>query len=252
MLQTEQMQEATTGTQVRAADAAKLQGDELDGSIYRQHRALLRRIIAAYKSRLVRAYCYVRFIIININMLHILSLCMRGKRRVLEIGCGFGLFGCYFAARNGNLRYHGIDINAGRIDMARSAARDLGLQNVRFDCSDARGDLDLETQYDVIIMMDLMHHLSDEAKANLLRTVLPRLAPDGRVIFKEINRKPAWKLFFTWLLDVLMTGGFDMWYWSPRQFRTAMDSSFALEIYPISDWLPYPHVVYLFSRENGR
>jgi 2-polyprenyl-3-methyl-5-hydroxy-6-metoxy-1,4-benzoquinol methylase len=224
--------------------------DELNGSIYTQHRKLLRRIIAAYNSRIVRAYCVVRFIIININMLHILSLCMRGKRRVLEIGCGFGLFACYFAARNSNIRYHGIDLNAGRIEMARKAARTLQLENVRFECRDARDVLELEPQYDVIIMMDLMHHLPDESKHHLLQTVMPHLAPGGRVIFKEISRKPAWKLFFTWVLDVLMTGGFDMWYWNARQFREAMDPSFDLEIYPIADLLPYPHVVYLFTREE--
>jgi hypothetical protein len=56
---------------------------------------------------------------------------------------------------------------------------------------------------------------------------------------------------FTWLLDVLMTRGFDMWYWDRRQFRQAVDPSFALETYPISDWLPYPHVVYLFSKPDA-
>jgi hypothetical protein len=68
------------------------------------HRRLLRRRFAAYDSAIVRAYCVVRFQIINLNMLHVLSLCLRGHRRVLEIGCGFGLFGCYFAARDTLLR----------------------------------------------------------------------------------------------------------------------------------------------------
>ena len=34
-------------------------------------RTVLRTIIGAYDSPIVRAYCYVRFVIININMLHI-------------------------------------------------------------------------------------------------------------------------------------------------------------------------------------
>jgi len=70
------------------------------------YRRLLRRIIRAYDSLLVRAYCVVRFQIINLNMLHILSLCLRGRTRVLEVGCGFGLFGCYFAARDSRGLYH--------------------------------------------------------------------------------------------------------------------------------------------------
>lgn len=217
----------------------------------KEQKQLLRRIINAYDSRLVRAYCYVRFIIININMLHILSLCMRGKVRVLEIGCGFGLFGCYFAARNPRLQYHGIDLSRKRIDMARRATGHLQLSNIRFEAGDACGELNLGEQYDVIVMMDLMHHLPDEGKHHLLSTVLPRLRPDGRLIIKDIARKPALKLFFTWALDVLMTRSFDMWYWDARRFRAAVDPSFHMETYPIADWLPYPHVVYVFSKEEA-
>ena len=58
-----------------------------------EHQALLRRIIAVYDSPVIRAYCTIRFLIINIDILQIIGLGMRDKRRVLEIGCGFGLFG---------------------------------------------------------------------------------------------------------------------------------------------------------------
>ena len=52
---------------------------------HRDQRAVLRRIIHAYDGVIVRAYCYIRFIIININMLHILSLCLQRKGRVLTV-----------------------------------------------------------------------------------------------------------------------------------------------------------------------
>lgn len=219
-------------------------------TIYDEHQRLLRRIIGAYDSPMVRAYCLARFVIININMLHILRLCMRGKLRILEIGCGFGLFGCYFASRDRRVQYHGIDLNAGRIEMANRAAARLGLSNIRFDCGDACGSLDLAAEYDVVLMMDLMHHIPDTGKRSLLQTVTPRLHPEGRLIIKEISRKPAWKLAFTWALDVVMTKSFDMWYWNAGDFRAAVDPEFGMEVYPISDLLPYPHVVYLFSREG--
>jgi SAM-dependent methyltransferase len=223
--------------------------DPLGADAHAGYRLLLRRIIGAYDSPLVRAYCTARFLIINLNMLHILSLCMRGKRRVLEIGCGFGLFGCYFAARNPQLVYHGIDFNALRIAQAKRTAERLGLKNVRFVTGDARSELALEPTYDVVVMMDLLHHLPDDAKRQLLETVTRRLAPGGRLIVKDVTCRPRWKLFFTWMLDLLMTRGFDMWYWHPAQFRSAVDPSLAMETYPIADWLPYPHVVYVFSDE---
>jgi SAM-dependent methyltransferase len=216
------------------------------------YRRLLNRIIRAYDSTIVRAYCVVRFQIINLNMLHILSLCLRGKSRVLEVGCGFGLFGCYFAARDPRVHWHGLDLSPGRIDMARRAARQLGLPNATFAVADARETLALDDSFDAFVMMDLLHHIPDQSKLQLLDAVLSRLAPGGVLIIKDVTRRPRWRLAFTWLLDVLMTRGFDMWYWSPSQLRNAIDDRFDIEAYPINDWLPYPHIVYLVSRrEDG-
>jgi 2-polyprenyl-3-methyl-5-hydroxy-6-metoxy-1,4-benzoquinol methylase len=213
-------------------------------------RASLQRIINAYDGPVARAYCYARFQIIDINMLHILALCMKGKNRILEIGCGFGLFGCYFASRWPDIRYRGLDINAHRIEMARQAASRLNLSNVRFDRGDAAQPLAIDGEYDAVLMMDLLHHLPDATKRRLLDSVVARLARGGRLIIKEVTRRPAWKMGFTWLLDVLMTRGFDMSYWDPQQVRSAVDPSLSLETYPITDWLPYPHIVYLFSKPD--
>lgn len=214
------------------------------------YRGLLSRIIRAYDSALVRAYSIVRFRIINLNMLHILSLCLRGKPRVLEIGCGFGLFACYFAARDPRVQWHGLDLDSARIDMARRAAARLGLTNTHFAVADARETLELEDGFDAVVMMDLVHHIPDDSKRQLLDAVLSRLAPGGVLIIKDVTRRPRWKMAFTWLLDVLVTRGFDMWYWSPSQFRNAIDDRFAMEAYPINDWLPYPHIVYVVSRRD--
>ena len=212
------------------------------------HRQLPRQIISAYDSAVVRAYCRARFTIINPTILDMLSLSLRGKRRILEIGCGFGLFGAYLAARDPSVRYHGIDLNAKRIVMAREAAGRLGLDNARFDQGDARADLVLDAEYDAVLMMDLLHHVPDDAKVRLIETATSRLAPGGHLVMKDITTRPWPKLFFTWALDVVMTGGFDMWYWDERRFREAVPATWGLEAYPISDWLPYPHVLYLASR----
>ncbi len=213
-------------------------------------RAALQRIISSYDGLIARTYCYARFQIIDINMLHILALCMKGKTRILEIGCGFGLFGCYFASRWPEIRYHGLDIDKDRIEMARRAAGRLGLSNVRFQHGDAAEPLALADEYDAVLMMDLLHHLPDEAKKSLLEGVVARLSRGGRLIIKDVTRRPAWKMGFTWLLDVLMTRGFEMSYWDPHQVRAAVNPALSLETYPITDWLPYPHIVYLFSKSE--
>lgn len=210
------------------------------------HKKLLTQTINAYgSSRLIRAYCKVRFSIININILEVLALCLRDKRRVLEVGCGFGLFGCYFSALFPEIEYCGMDINSGRIEAAKEAASQLGLQNATFRCADAR-ELHLDDYYDAILIIDLLHHIDDQSKRALLATCARRLSDGGRLIIKDINTRPFWRLVFTWALDVGMTRGLDMWYWDEKAFYAALREHFNnIGAFPIADWLPYPHIVYV-------
>lgn len=216
----------------------------------RDYKRLLTRIISAYDSGIIRAYSKIRFTIININILHILALCLRGKRKILDIGCGFGLFGCYFATLYPEIEYYGIDSNAKRIDTAKRAAMRLGLDNMTFLCEDARR-LSCKGRFDAIMMIDLLHHIDNDSKRDLLAACMRQLAQDGRLVIKEVTTHPLPKLAFTWALDVFMTHGFDMWYWDEERFSATLGEDFSrVDTFPISDWMPYPHVVYLCEGIN--
>jgi 2-polyprenyl-3-methyl-5-hydroxy-6-metoxy-1,4-benzoquinol methylase len=209
------------------------------------HKALVRRIIRAYPSAIARAYSHVRFEIINCNILALLSLSLAGRRSVLDIGCGFGLLGCYLASRHPELRYTGLDLDSGRIHMAQQAASSLGLGNATFSADDAR-NLQYRGQFEAVLLVDCLHHIPDDAKLSLLALAKDLLVPGGVLILKEVTTRPWPKLFFTWVLDVLVTRGLDMWYWDEARFTRALaEAGFSPEIYPIKDWLPYPHVLYL-------
>jgi len=211
---------------------------------YDYHR-FLSNIVDVYDSLIIRAYCKARFKIININILQMLGLCLRGKRRILDVGCGFGLFGCYFSKMYPEMSYTGYDLNEGRIAQANRAAAKLGLKNVQFKVGDAR-DLDISDEFDAILMVDLLHHIDDQAKMRLIETCRAHLVGDGRLIVKDVTTHPFFKIGFTWALDVVMTHSFDMWYWSEGRFYDTLGRHFnRVEMYPIVDWLPYPHVIYL-------
>ncbi len=216
-----------------------------NSSYTQDYKNLLSHIVSVYDSSLIRTYCKIRFSIININILNILALSLRGKRQILDIGCGFGLFGCYFSSLNPEISYYGVDLDPKRIDMANQAAKRLGLKNASFHCGDAR-TLMLEKQFDAIMMIDLLHHIDDGAKQKLLTTCADQLANDGRLIIKDVTTHPFNEILFTWLLDVFMTRGLDMWYWNEEQFHTALGTHFdRIDTFSISDWMPYPHIVYL-------
>lgn len=216
------------------------------------YQRFLNEIVDVYDSKLIRAYCKARFTIININILQMLGLCLRGRKRILDVGCGFGLFGCYLSAMYPEVEYSGYDLNEGRIDKANQAAHRLGLKNAHFSVGDAR-DLGIEKEYDAIMMVDLLHHIDDAAKSSLLDLCASHLAPDGRLVIKDVTTRPFHKIAFTWALDVVMTKGFEMWYWSEDRFYKELGQHFAsIEMYPITDWLPYPHVIYLCESMRDR
>ena len=212
------------------------------------HKQLVHRILRAYPSFLARAFLRGRFLILNVNILNLLKLVLQDRKRVLDIGCGYGLLGCYLGAQDQGLRYFGCDLDAHRIALAGRAAQALGLGNVRFAVQDVR-ELRLEDQFDAIILVDCLHHLDDRSKRELLATCRQHLTSDGVLILKEVSRRPWPKMAYTWVLDVLVTRGFEMWYWSETQFaRELMSLGFDTKVYPITDWLPYPHVLYRCSK----
>lgn len=215
------------------------------------HKRLVRRIVRAYPSFLARAFLRGRFLILNVNILNLVKLVLLGRKRVLDIGCGFGLLGCYLGAQDSGLSYLGCDVDAHRIEMATRAAQALGLGNVRFALQDVR-QLRLDEQFDAIVLVDCLHHIDDRSKRELVKTCRQHLAPDGLLILKEVSRYPWLKMAYTWVLDVLVTRGFQMWYWTETRFvRELMSAGYDTQVYPITDWLPYPHVLYRCSKSQA-
>jgi ubiquinone/menaquinone biosynthesis C-methylase UbiE len=155
------------------------------------------------------------------------------------------LFGCYFSALWPEVEYCGVDKDPGRIGVAKEAASRLGLRNARFYCGDA-SHLTLSDEFDAILIIDLLHHMDDNSKKGFLASCRRLLASDGRLIIKDVTTHPFPKLAFTWALDVLMTRGFEMWYWDEEKVYAAVGRHFdRVDTFPIADWLPYPHIVYL-------
>ena len=215
------------------------------------HRKLMSRIVGAYGSLVARSYCRVRFTIIDIKILNMLSLFLRGKTKILDIGCGYGLFGCYFSTLYPEIPYYGYDIDSKRIEMAKLTAMQLGLKNVSFHCQDVRA-LASEDMFDAIVMIDLLHHIDNDSKRRLLAKCLQHLSPNGSLIIKEVSTRPFHKMLFTWVLDVLVTRSFQMWYWNEEKFRMILKTYFnRVDTYPIAHWLPYPHVIYLCENTDS-
>lgn len=213
--------------------------------------ATIREIIDSYDSVVIRAYALCRFAILRQNFLEEIGQYLPQRGRVLDLGCGFGLFSLFFAAAGRERALVGVDLDARRIAAAKASALRLGLENTRYECADA---LDWEHEgepFDAIYMLDMIHHAPVERVRGFLERQVARLAPGGVLVIKEVSDRPAFKRWFTWLLDRLMVGWREpIRYW-PEEELTELLRSLGLHVvrHRMKDVLPYPHVLYVARRE---
>ncbi|HKG10349.1 MAG TPA: class I SAM-dependent methyltransferase [Gaiellaceae bacterium] len=98
-----------------------------------------------------------------------------GDPRVLDIGCGIGQYASVTAGR-----YVGVDLNCAYVDHAR---RRRGDARHTFQCVDAAELVGVGERFDLVLMVDFLHHLPDEAAVSVLRTA--RELTTGRVVSLE-------------------------------------------------------------------
>jgi 2-polyprenyl-3-methyl-5-hydroxy-6-metoxy-1,4-benzoquinol methylase len=209
------------------------------------HSATVRRIIRAYDDPIVRAYCWGRFGILRQRFLEEIGQYLPDEGVVLDIGCGFGLFSLYYASTGPHRLVRGLDSNERRIDMARRAARHLGLGNALYETGDAR-DFKGDSQVSAAYMLDIVHHVPPASVPPLLRALRRSLPPGGRLLVKDVDDRPAAKRWFTWILDRAMAPTTPVHYWSADALtRALVTAGFAVHRHLMVDWLPYPHVLYV-------
>ena len=209
----------------------------------------IRSIVRAYDDPIVRAYCWGRFAIVRQRFLDEIGQYLPPSGTILDIGCGFGLFSLYYAATGPARLVRGVDLDARRIGMARRAAARLGLENVVYELGDAR-DFKGDSQVSAAYMLDIAHHVPAHAVPPLLHQLHRAVAPGGMLMVKDVDTRPAPKRWFTWALDKLMDPRAPVHYWPAEELgATLEDAGFSVRRHLMVDILPYPHILYVCTRQ---
>ncbi|WP_258726413.1 class I SAM-dependent methyltransferase [Cellulomonas sp. NS3] len=132
--------------------------------------------------------------------------------RILEIGCGHGLFSAYahFAAPARDVV--GVDIDESKIAHARAAAS--GVEGLHFDV--APSGAVPPGPWDAVVVVDVLYLLPADAQRRLLAETVALLAPGGTLVVKEMGTEPSWKVRWNTLQETL----------SVRVLRITAGSSF--------------------------
>jgi 2-polyprenyl-3-methyl-5-hydroxy-6-metoxy-1,4-benzoquinol methylase len=206
-------------------------------------------VIRAYDDPIVRAYCWGRFWILRQRFLDEVGQYLPRRGRVLDLGCGFGLFSLYYASVRPGIEIEGIDLNERRIVTARKAATRLGLRNVRYEVRNAT-DFRADGPFDAAYMLDIIHHIPSETVRPLLEQLAKALPAGGRLVIKDVDARPAWKRWFTHALDKVMDPGTPVRYWDGEELQQLLErTGFTVYRHLMVDFLPYPHILYVCERE---
>jgi 2-polyprenyl-3-methyl-5-hydroxy-6-metoxy-1,4-benzoquinol methylase len=115
---------------------------------------------------------------------------LQDRPSVLDIGCGIGQ---YADVTEG--AYLGVDFNQRYIDYAHSKRR---RPNQCFRCMDVTTILDERSTFDVVLMVDFLHHIPDEQCVRLL-DIASRLAGQYVVSFEPITNQ--YSPIGQWIVD---------------------------------------------------
>ncbi|MGI8776464.1 MAG: methyltransferase domain-containing protein [Acidimicrobiales bacterium] len=168
--------------------------------------------------------------------------------RVLEVGCGHGVFSLLAAVSEPGRTVVGVDVDERKVPHARSATARARAGGARVDIAVAPpGELP-EGSWDAIVVVDVAYLLDADTQRRLVHDCAARLAPGGVLAVKEMAPQPAWKFHWNQVQETLavrvlgITVGGEMTFVDPAEMGRWMRAE-GLEVrhHPLHKGYPHPH-----------
>jgi 2-polyprenyl-3-methyl-5-hydroxy-6-metoxy-1,4-benzoquinol methylase len=121
---------------------------------------------------------------------------------VLDVGCGAGLF-ILLLAKLGRIRSAvGFDADDAAIRAARHAAGKLPDRSAIYFERRSAHDPWPEGRFDVVSIIDVMHHVPPQKQPELIATASEHLNPGGLLLYKDMASRPLWRAWANRLHDL--------------------------------------------------
>ena len=168
--------------------------------------------------------------------------------RILEVGCGYGLFSNFLALSAPGRRVSGIDIDVRKIVHGQHAAQAAGVFGAHADLHlEPPGDIP-DGPWDAIVIVDVLYLLDADAQEGLLRSCAGQLALGGSLVVKEMALVPRWKAAWNRLQETLavkvvkITAGEKLTLLDPARLGAWMEEDgLVVQHHPLDRRYPHPH-----------
>lgn len=210
-----------------------------------------KEIIALFKGRGAWTTLYTR---IKFKICPLISIEPHIPRagRVLDLGCGNGLFAAILKRGSPTRDIIGLDLDKAKVDLAREIFR--GQSGLEFRVGDV-----VTSDYppaDIVTLIDVLYLIPFEAQKTILAKCRNALPSGGLLAVKDMDTRPWWKYIWNNLEETLAVKiiGFTLghrFYFQRRREFTAMLNRFGfdVEIVPLHKGYWYPHILYLARKK---
>lgn len=115
-----------------------------------------------------------------------LSPYMKNNKSVLEIGCGTGYYGFYFAGKIKD--YTGIDLSARNIRVFQRAINDLKVKNLSCEVGDALSLNQADNTFDVVLNLGPLYHFGEKEAERCIDEAVRVCKKGGILAFSYMNK----------------------------------------------------------------
>ena len=178
--------------------------------------------------------------------------------RVLEVGCGYGLFSCHLALTSPTRSVLGVDVDLRKIVHAQLAAQRARGRGARAEFHLSPPGEVPDGPWDAIVIVDVLYLLDPDAQEGLLHTCAHQLALGGVLVVKEMARSPRWKATWNAAQETLavrvlrITAGEGLTFLDPTVVAGWMDEDgLAVHHEPIDRGYPHPHHLVVGARRRS-
>jgi 2-polyprenyl-3-methyl-5-hydroxy-6-metoxy-1,4-benzoquinol methylase len=157
---------------------------------------------------------------------------------VLDVGCGYGTFCIMLSEKRPKIKITGIELDKDRVIKAKNRIKSLDIELLNADAT----NFEIGKNFDIIICLDLIHHIPYENHACLLNNLNKQLKRGGLLIVKDMDNRPFIKYLWNNLQDIVMTKSTVFSYMSKDKMVTLLqDGGFKVESVKDISNLLYAH-----------
>lgn len=167
------------------------------------------------------------------------------KGKILDLGCGYGIFTNYLAYTSETRDIIGVDMDAHKVSFANR-----GLANTTFRVGDATKVV--KQSCHGIVILDVMHHLgSYQDQEVLIGKCWSMLDPGGTLLILEVSNGLWGKLLLARIIDFFLYSGQPVYYRYKQSMVNLLQSQKKLKRLHIIDLShnPFSHVAYVCTKK---